>query len=382
MIKVVHFGHVPLPAEHPEASRIKAIPGNWVWNLAAAQQRTGEMDPVIVSPVTGASSEYEAELGGIRVCFVPVPARWRTPTFFRIERQRLVRRALACRPDVVHGHGTEAANSLAAQDCGRPCVLTAQGLWIMQMPVLKLPLFSSRRLVAWMEQRTLWRARHVIAVSENVSEALHRAFPRLILHRIPLTFDPALLKISEVREPCSLVYVGSIHPVKGLDLLAAALPRIRENFPELSVRVVGNASQPSEYESGVLSEMRRHLGDRLVLHGVVPALEAARWMARATALVAPSRSEMFGNQLIESLLVGTHVLASENTALAENIRRFGNGTLFRWNDATDLAEKAVAVLQRTEGPEPSSAREKVCRALDPERVARAHLEVYRQVLRG
>ena len=105
-------------------------------------------------------------------------------------------------------------------------------------------------------------------------------------------------------------------------------------------------------------------------------------MARATALVAPSRSEMFGNQLIESLLVGTHVLASENTALAENIRRFGNGTLFRWNDATDLAEKAVAVLQRTEGPEPSSAREKVCRALDPERVARAHLEVYRQVLRG
>ena len=122
------------------------------------------------------------------------------------------------------------------------------------------------------------------------------------------------------------------------------------------------------------------MGGRVTFHGTVPALEVARQLARATALVAPSREEMFGNQLIEALVVGTHGIVTEGTAMAENVRLFGHGTIVPQEDALALAAAMLEALEQGEFPQSVEAKQRVLAAMGPEVVARQHEKLYREVL--
>ena len=109
-------------------------------------------------------------------------------------------------------------------------------------------------------------------------------------------------------------------------------------------------------------------------------MRVAKGMAKAQALVAPSLEEMFGNQVIEALLVGTHVVVSDWTAMAENVHRFGNGTVVPQRDAAALAGELELILQMSTFTEGNAAREKVIEALGPRQVADSHRELYERIL--
>jgi glycosyltransferase involved in cell wall biosynthesis len=104
------------------------------------------------------------------------------------------------------------------------------------------------------------------------------------------------------------------------------------------------------------------LGESVTFHGTRPFLETAALIARASVLAAPSIQDMFGNQVIEALLLGTPVVTVEGTAMPENVRRFGNGVIVREHAPRQLADALISVLQNPPPvDEAQSAREKVGR---------------------
>jgi glycosyltransferase involved in cell wall biosynthesis len=382
-MRVVHICNAPLAPDHPDYGRVSMHPGRWTLNLAVAQKTYCDVIPELVVQVPAATRNHDAVIETIPVHYLAAPDRFRSATFFTRDRKRIANYVRTLKPDLVHAHGTEDAYGLAAQSTGFPYVITAQGLFFHINRAVRPKLLSRQRIVQFTEAFCLRRARHVVAKSRYVREALAAKFPHLQLHEIPNTFDQRLLEIRETKRPDSLVFVGTISPWKGVHTLREALVKVGREIPGVTLDVVGdstNSALPYEIEQKRL--LQQVLGDRVTFHGQLGVMELGRLVASSMALVAPSLEDMFGNQLVEALLLQTHGIVAEGTALPENVRRFGNGTIVPREDPEGLANAILKVLT---GPiseaKAQQTREAVAAALAPSTVANLHYQVYEQVLR-
>ena len=386
-LKVIHLGHVPLMAEHPDFGRLYSHPGRWVLNLAKAQRAFAGIDARVITQVPGAGRDFECEVEGVPVRYVSAPDRLRAATLFFFDVRRLRRAVLAWEPDVVHAHGTEDAYALAAQACGRPSVITAQGCFFIinrEMPPGRW--LSRERIVEWTERMALRRAGDVVAKSGYVRGELARAFPHLRLHEIPNTFDPALLGIpvDRPRRAGHLAFVGTVVERKGVHVIREALGILKRERPEVFARCVlhifGDRREAAEYEAREIAGLRELLGERLVTHGTVGSMELAEELSTIPVLLAPSLEEMFGNQFIEAELLGATGIVAEGTAMAENARRIRAGVVVGQRDAAGLARAIVGALERpASAGEMLEVRERIVEWMGPEVVARRHLELYRKL---
>jgi glycosyltransferase involved in cell wall biosynthesis len=385
-MNVLHFGHVPLPAEHPLGPRVSKYayyPGRWVLSLAKAQTAHTSDQVAILIKVPGGKGHWTTEIEGVACHFVAVPDFLRGKTGFFLDQRILASSALLRRPDIVHAHGTEEANALAALRTGLPNILTLQGCFFIINRKIPVPFFSRQWIVERLERKTIPRFRHVITKSRYIRDEVCREFPEVETHLIPNTYDSALedIDIDQKRER-AIAFVGTIDPRKGFDLLVEALCKLGLSGQELPhLHVFGNSAHPAPWEVAQLQAARACLGPRLVLHGQIPQLEMAKIVAQSRVLVAPSREEMFGNQIIEALLVGTPVIVTDNTAMAENVRRFGNGTVFAQENAPALTDAISAALDDRPSTldSRSIARERISSYMGPCQVTHLHRQVYERI---
>jgi glycosyltransferase involved in cell wall biosynthesis len=331
--------------------------------------------------VPGSRRDFSTTIEQIPVHYLATPRRFRSTTLFYFDAKSICRKIHALNPDLVHAHGLEDAYGLAAQRSKLPYVITAQGLHFLINRRVTPQRISRERIVEFMERRCLRKARNVIAKSRYARNALATMFPNLHLYEIPNTIDPRLFDIAEEKEPKTIVFVGTIIPRKGLDLVADALEVVRLDIPDVTLWVFGDyPDTPSEYEKQIKERLRSILGERVVFYGAIPTLEVALRVAKAAALVAPSREEMFGNQLIEALVVGTRGIATEGTAMAENLRRFGGGTIVPQEDSQALANAIRSALRSPVPEKTVEVRKRILEYMGPEVVALQHQDLYRQLL--
>jgi|GEM_PF-1847855 len=391
-MRVIHIGHVPLPAGHPLGVSVSGYafhPGRWVLNLAIAQRKHAGIDAEIVIKVPGATQHWDTVIEGVPCHFVPVPNILRGKTFFFLDQRILARAAMQLHPDLVDAHGTEEANALAALRCPVPNVLTVQGCFFIINRVIRPRFFSRGWIVERLERRSIPQFQDVITKSEYVRRDILREFPKLRTHVIPNTYDPRLeaISIGQPKER-ALAYVGSIDPRKGVDILLRALETLKaigtssaeDALPDL--HVFGDRQHgATDYEEAQKQNLRSLLGEKLHLHGLTPQIEMAAIVARCRALIAPSREEMFGNQIIEALLVGTHVIVTGQTAMAENVQRFGNGTVVPQEAPDALAVAIASALGKdADITKANSARSKIQEYMGPGRVALEHRKLYEEIL--
>lgn len=375
-MKIVHIGHVPIPPDHPDYGRLSVHPGRWVLNHAQAQARHTDLQVEVVTIVHRSSCDFITEVEGVRVHFMRTWHPWRAETRFLLDRKRISHYVRRLKPDLVHAHGTEDANSLIAQEGGCPSVITVQGLMFQIMPRLQhVP--RPMRFAARTEHLALTRAKTVIAKSEYVRDELAKAFPHLGLHLIPNTYQAELDADLQERTGRQLAYVGSLDERKGIHLIADAMPAVKAAVPDVVFNIIGNTPIMSDYAQEQINRLREILEDRLILWGRKPALELFDILRPCTALLAPSLEEMFGNQLIEALMCGLHGIVPEETALAENARRFGNSTIIPQKDSSALTTAAIKALQ---SPPPNSdretARNNIRNHMGPKAIAQKHNKLY------
>jgi glycosyltransferase involved in cell wall biosynthesis len=381
-LKVLHLCNLPIPKEHPDHGRVPyhRHPGRWVLNLALAQKAHTSIAPQLMVQVPGAKNDFDCEIEGVPVYFQAAPDRFRSASFFYFDTKRLIPTIRSFGPRVVHAHGTEDAYSLAAQRSKLPYVITAQGLHFLINRKVSPRFVSREKIVEFLECRCLKNARDVIAKSRYVCESLAAEFPNLQLHEIPNTIDPRLFDISADKKKNVVAFVGTIIPRKGLDLICDALAIVKQNIPDVVLWIFGDyAESASDYETTLKARLKTLLGDRVVFHGAVPAFQLASRLAAASVLVAPSREEMFGNQLIESLILDTYAIVSAGTAMAENVERFGGGVVVPQEDVKALADAIFVALTNPPHVPTAIVRKRIRDYMGPEIVARRHLDVYRQL---
>ena len=110
------------------------------------------------------------------------------------------------------------------------------------------------------------------------------------------------------------LFLGRIHPIKGLDNLIEALESselfIQSDF---NLKIVGN--KQTDYGELLISKIERSpLKDKVEFVGYVDdKILKQQIIANAHYLILPSKSENFGNVVVEALAQGTPVIASKGT---------------------------------------------------------------------
>ncbi|HEY0972675.1 MAG TPA: glycosyltransferase family 4 protein [Gemmatimonadales bacterium] len=156
-----------------------------------------------------------------------------------------------------------------------------------------------------------------------------------------------------------ILFMGYPWKLKGVDVLIAAFRRIRDEFPDLRLKIVGHCPDRAPWE-----ELRA--GDeRIEFHAGIPHRQALDLIAGCTMFVLPSRTEAMGRVALETMAAGRPVITSDVDGMPHYIRHGENGLLFRSEDDADLAEKMRMVLtddalvRRLSGNGPRFVRETV-----------------------
>jgi glycosyltransferase involved in cell wall biosynthesis len=119
---------------------------------------------------------------------------------------------------------------------------------------------------------------------------------------IPNGVDIPQAVARSTRPARTLLFLGRIHPIKGLDLLIPAWAAIQDEFPQWRLRIVGSD------HVGYLKAVRKQASDmgvrRVSFEG--PVSGDAKWTAfhEADLFVLPSHSENFGVAAAEALASG------------------------------------------------------------------------------
>jgi glycosyltransferase involved in cell wall biosynthesis len=156
---------------------------------------------------------------------------------------------------------------------------------------------------------------------------------------LPPALPPALEGLEPENAPL-IVCVSRHDPKKGIDVLLAALARLRERSVPFRACLIGE---------GPLLERNRRLASRLPLgrSTTVAGFVADAWdvLRRADVYVLPSRSEQSGSlALLEALQAGVAPVASSCDGIPEDVTDEDNALLFRPGDPSALADALSRVL--------------------------------------
>ena len=207
------------------------------------------------------------------------------------------------------------------------------------------------------ERRIAQTVDRVIVSTEHESEQLRRLYglPTSRIRVIPCGVDlraftpgtPAerAAARSEVMpgDTPSLLFVGRLDPIKGLDLLleSVSLMRTRARLTVIGGDLVGDP------ELERLRSVAHALGiaDRVTFAGALPQPELHKYYRAADALVVTSCYESFGLAAVEALASGTPVVASQVGGLPCVVRDGENGLLVHWRSAEFFAERLDQLLE-------------------------------------
>ncbi|MCG6942277.1 MAG: glycosyltransferase [Thiohalocapsa sp.] len=138
-----------------------------------------------------------------------------------------------------------------------------------------------------------------------------------------------------------LIYVGRLAFEKNCDFLLRMLAQVRAAVPDVLLAIAGEGPARRQLED---LARRLDLGDSVRFLGYLDrdgSLEGC--YAAADALVFASRTETQGLVLLESLALGTPVVATAEMGTRE-VLRDGEGCLIAADDEQDFAAKTVRLL--------------------------------------
>jgi glycosyltransferase involved in cell wall biosynthesis len=252
---------------------------------------------------------------------------------------------------------------------GVPIVVTVHDLTQYRVPGFAPRWKRAMGLAAL--RRTLRLSRFVVTDSRASAADLVGLVPELEdrLHIVPLGVSRAFLEggrdhtAAASGGPCYLLCVGNRKRHKNMILAVEVLARLREEFPDLLLRVVG-ADDPA-WESVAARIAELGLDGAVVTESGVSDARLAEVYLGSAMLLFPSLYEGFGLPPLEAMACGAPVVASTRASVPEVV---GEAALLRDPDDLEGWCEAARILLR----DPDARRRQV--KLGRERATRFNWE--------
>lgn len=158
------------------------------------------------------------------------------------------------------------------------------------------------------------------ATSDKEKSEVLSMFKSATVHVVPNTISSKIadsVSSQNVNENERVIaFLGRVHPIKGLDLLIEVWSEIHSSFPDWVLKIAGPEDDYFR-ENSYGKFLREKLGElgcmRIEFIGEITGANKFRFLRSADLLILPSKTENFGQVVLESLLCGTPVIASSDT---------------------------------------------------------------------
>ena len=236
----------------------------------------------------------------------------------------------------------------------------------------------------WFEQRAFRRVSAIYACSETVVEVQRAKGFRKSAPVVPFgvdttRFGPRASTNVRSNKPLTIGYVGRMLPGKGVDVLAGALAKLKDQPWRLLV--VGDGPDRQAFEAQLAAD---GILDRAEFTGAVKFSDVPGYFHQLDVMVIPTVTtkrirEQFGRVIVEAMACRVPVIGSSCGAIPEVIG--DAGLIFSEGNAPELASALRKILAD------ESLRERLAIAglarveqYSWERVAEKTYDLYRQVL--
>jgi len=144
------------------------------------------------------------------------------------------------------------------------------------------------------------------------------------------------------QERPSIVCIGRLRKYKGVQDLIKAVPKIKQDFPDVKVHIVGKGQYEEE-----LKELAKSLGleKSVIFPGYITTKEKFELIASSQLLVMPSYREGFATPVFEAQLCGTVPVVSDAVGVKELVVPGKTGLVFPRGNSEALAECVVHLLK-------------------------------------
>jgi len=246
-------------------------------------------------------------------------------------------------PEVVHVQSTYITMPalLAKRFLGKPCVVWAQGSDIYH------PTLLERRLT----KSAIKNANAIIALTEHMRttmQSLHQRDVLVIPNGIDLERFAHLFK-AEARSELLIeegkriiIFVGRLHPVKGVKYLIRAMRLITQAAPEARLILLGDGEEQQNLEA-LTKEL--NLENFVTFQGRVSNTETPRFMVASDILVLPSLSEGFPVVVLEAMACGLPIVATDVRGVSEIVADDQNGFTVQPENPEAIADRVLQLLR-------------------------------------
>ena len=245
--------------------------------------------------------------------------------------------------DVVHVQSTYISipGLLAKKFLRKPCILWAQGSDIYR------PSFILRQ----MTKLAIRNSDVVIALTEDMKKNIQRIHQREVLvipngidldKFQPLSRADARGELHIEENERIILFVGRLHPVKGLKYLIRAMRTITQAALGARLILLGEGEERRDLEA-LTKEL--NLEDFVTFHGRVPNTETPKFMTASDILVLPSLSEGFPVVVLEAMACGLPIVATNVRGLSEIIVDDQNGFTVEPENPEAIADRVLQLLR-------------------------------------
>lgn len=139
-----------------------------------------------------------------------------------------------------------------------------------------------------------------------------------------------------------ILFVGRLHPVKGVQYLLMAMKNVHEEMPDARLILVGDGTERERLE---LLSIQLGIQNYVQFVGRVPHKMVLTFMQKADVFVLPSLSEGLPNVIIEAMACGLPVVATRVGGIPDIIVDGVNGSLVEVKRQDEISEKLLFLLR-------------------------------------
>ena len=208
------------------------------------------------------------------------------------------------RPDVIHAHVFDVTVPVVlwARHRGIPVLYTEHSSLVLKHDLS----FGGRLKVRWSGPRCA----RILPVSHSMANAMKALGVKGRYQIVTNPVDTGIFYYAgppPAPPPVRMLFVGRLHPIKGVDILLTALQHIRQKYPPWRLDIIGDGSERSRLEEFAYSWFdERHV----IFHGERDQPYIADYMRKAHFLILPSHIENMPCVILEAQCCGLPVLAT------------------------------------------------------------------------
>ena len=296
----------------------------------------------------------------------------------------LKRKIMGIHPDIIHAQGSFAPYSTAAALMRNkyPTLLTVHGIVARELKFYTGFNFVFSFLIQILNERfVLSKIPNIIACSPQMKHLIGN-MTKSKIYVIPngIDFeDIQKIRLPKSNEKYSILFVGGLKKVKGIDILIRAIPIIKKSHPGIYLFIGGSGRWEKNFKKLV---KKLNLEENVNFLGFIPENEKYSYYKSADICVFPSRYEPFGIVCLEAMACGKPVVASNVGGIPFVVEDGKTGLLFESGNIEDLAEKVIMLLKNKELREKmgEAGRERA-KEFTWDKIAEQTVGVYKEIIK-